>query len=250
MKSKNNQTICRYLQLRCLSCLFLLVAVAVPVPAQEISAGLNLLLGVPLGEFSDNVENAGFGLGGHLAFQLGQSPLHAGFDLGLMIYGSETRREPFSTTIPDVTVEVETTNNLAFGHFLLRMQAPRGVFRPYIDGVLGIHYLFTETEIRDEDDPAEEPIASSTNQEDVAFSYGTGAGLMLRVYEKKASTHEKSSRSLKSVLLDFRVRHLFGSESDYLKRGSIRREGGRVIYDLQHSRTDVLTFQLGTLFSF
>ncbi|MFQ5631598.1 MAG: outer membrane beta-barrel protein [bacterium] len=217
--------------------------------AQAYSAGVNFLVGVPKGEFRDNIDNQGFGLGGHVGYHFGQSPFMAGLDLGFMIYGSETRKERFSTTIPDVTVDVETTNNIFLGHFLLRMQAPHGTFRPYIDGVIGMHYLFTETDIRDENDIFDETIASSTNQEDVAFSYGTGGGLLFQVH--KANPNEVGEKKkLQEVLIDFRVRYLFGSESEYLKKGSIRREGGAVIYDVITSRTDILNVRLGVVFVF
>ena len=216
--------------------------------AQNISAGVNFLVGAPKGDFKDNVENAGFGIGGHIGYRFGQSPFMAGLDLGYMIYGSETRTEPFSTTIPDVFVRVETTNNIFLGHFLLRMQAPYGKIRPYIDGVLGMHYLFTQTAIKDENRTDDETIASTTNQDDVAFSYGTGGGLMVQVH--RAKKKETGKDGLQEVLVNFRIRYLFGSESEYLKEGSIRRENGAVIYDLITSRTDMLTFQLSVIFGF
>ena len=60
-----------------------------------------------------------------------------GADLAFMIYGSETRQEPFSLTIPDVTVEVETSNNIVLLHALARLQERlksefEGVKRTYV----------------------------------------------------------------------------------------------------------------------
>ena len=213
--------------------------------AQDFQAGINFLLGQPKGEFKENVEDLGFGIGGMFAFRPGNSPVMIGLDVEYMLYGSETRQEPFSHTIPDVTVEVETRNNILLTHALLRLQGNSGTFRPYLDGLIDMHYFFTETKVRDEDDFVEEPIASSTNQEDIAFSYGAGGGVMLLVHQKR----EEGSK-LKEVLIDFRVRYSFGGEATYLKRGSITRENGTAIIDPLRSRTDLLTYQLGVVFSF
>ncbi len=210
---------------------------------QDFEAGINFLLGQPKGEFKENVEDLGFGIGGMFAFRPGNSPVMIGVDVEYMLYGSETRQEPFSHTIPDVTVEVETRNNILLAHALLRLQGKSGIFRPYLDGLIGMHYFFTETQVRDEDDFAE-PIASTTNQQDIAFSYGTGGGVMFLVHQK-----EENSK-LTEVLIDFRVRHSFGGEATYLKEGSITRENGTAIIDPLRSRTDLLTYQFGLVFSF
>jgi len=213
--------------------------------AQNFQVAINFLLGQPQDEFKENVEDLGFGIGGMFAFRPGNSPVMIGVDVEYMIYGSETRQEPFSLTIPDVTVEVETRNNILLTHALLRLQGNSGTFRPYLDGLIGMHYFFTETKVRDEDDFGEEPIASSLNQQDVAFSYGAGGGVMLLVYQKQGE-----GSKLQEVLIDFRVRYSFGGEATYLKRGSITRENGTAIIDPLRSRTDLLTYQLGVVFSF
>jgi len=43
---------------------------------------------------------------------------------------------------------------------------------------------------------------------------------------------------------------LSGSEADYLRKGSIIREGGDVIYDVKSSRTDLMLYQIGVAVSF
>ncbi|HDL19501.1 MAG TPA: hypothetical protein ENH29_10635 [Bacteroidetes bacterium] len=217
--------------------------------AQNFQGGLNLMLGVPQGEFSDNVDNPGFGIGGMFGVSIPHSPLMVGGDLGFLIYGSETRKEPFSTTIPDVTVNVETSNNIAMGHLLLRLQAPVGAIRPYMDGLIGFNYLFTETKIKDEDYNDDE-IASSTNFDDAAFSYGAGGGLQIRVYNGRYKKPKEGEKNLTGVFIDFRVRYLVGGKAEYLKEGSIARENGRVTHDVTQSKTDLLTYQLGVVFTF
>lgn len=224
-----------------------LLLTAPAIHAQHLQASINFLLGQPQNEFQDNVEDLGFGLGGNFGYHFGTSPIMIGAEVQYMIYGSQTRREPFNDNIPDVTVEVETSNNILLFHALARLQSPSGTFRPYLDGLLGLNYFFTETSVRDEDG-FDEPIASSTNQEDVALSYGAGGGVMLQVH--KSRHPETGGVRLREVLIDFRIRYLFGGEATYLKEGSITVNNGQLAIDALRSRTDLLTYQLGVSFNF
>ncbi|MFQ5601978.1 MAG: hypothetical protein ACE5HS_01765 [bacterium] len=227
---------------------FLMISVPEIYP-QNLDLNLNLLYGVPKNEFSDNLEGGrGFGLAGSLGYHLGNSPLRVGLEVGALIYGSETRKEPFPN-IPEVTLDVKTSNNILLLHPLIRIQGKSGFFRPYLDGLIGWHYFFTKTEIKSEDDIDEEPIFSSTQKEDWVFSYGLGGGLMIRIINK-LNKEQKSDSQEKEVLLDFRVRYLYGGKAEYLKQGSVRRENGQVFYDVLNSKTDMLTFQLGVVYTF
>lgn len=210
--------------------------------------GGNLTLGFPQGEFGDNVENIGIGGTGVFAFNFPQSPLAIGASIGFMIYGSETREEPWSMTIPDVYVDVTTTNNILNGHLFIRIQPPQGAFLPYLDGLLGFNYLWTETSVKDQDEPGEDDIASTRHLHDIAFSYGVGGGVMFRVWQ--AVEQEPGSRALGSIYVDLGVRYLKGGEAEYLKEGSIIVEDGSVYYDISKSTTDILTIHIGVTFAF
>lgn len=214
--------------------------------AQHLQGSLHFLLGQPQGEFQDNVPDLGFGVSGNFGYHFGNTPIMIGAEGAFLIYGNENRDEPFSETIPDVTVEVETSNNIVLFHALMRLQSPQGRFRPYIDGLVGVSYFFTETSVKDEDDF--DPIASSTNQDDAAFSYGAAGGIMLMVYD--SGKGRGKGFELSEVLIDFRIRYLLGGEATYLKEGSITRNNGQVAIDALQSRTDILTYQLGVSVNF
>lgn len=219
-----------------------------PAVAQsKVAGGIGFLAGIPQGDFSDNLDENGFGLSGHVGYLVPGVPLMIGGELGFLIYGHESRREPFSTTIPDVTVEVTTDNSIVLGHALLRLQPRTGALRPYIEGLVGLHYLYTSTSIKNES--GGEEVASSTNQDDVAFSAGGGAGLLIRVHER-AQEEGSSGSSLDAVFIDLRGRYLYGAEAEYLKKGSIRRQDGRVTFDTLESRTDLMTIALGVALHF
>ena len=136
-----------------------------------------------------------------------------GLEFEFMNYGTKRRREPFSTTIPDVTVEVETTNNFALGHLLARLQPNSGSIRPYVEGAVGFHHLFTNTTIKNQEGEGEE-IASSTNLDDTAFSID--GGVMMRVWEKKPDDEEEEN-PLAEALIDLRLRYLSGGDAQYLR---------------------------------
>lgn len=214
-------------------------------PQPRFGGGVHFMLGFPQGEFKDNVDRIGFGGSGEFLYSFRPTPVKIGASIGYLIYGSETREEPFSTTIPDVTVDVTTTNNVLNGYLLLRLQPVKGLFRPYVDGLLGFNYLFTRTTIVSE----EEEVAASTNFDDFAFSYGGGGGIMIKVYDGTKKM-EPGKVGLAAVLIDARVRYLKGSEAEYLKEGSISREDTEVIYDVIESNTDLLTVQVGAIFEF
>lgn len=207
----------------------------------------HFIVGLPQGAFADQVD-AGFGgnVFGGLAFE--RAPVVLGLDLGFLVYGIERRSEPFSTTIPDVTVDVRTTNNIFMGHLVMRFQPSQGVVRPYADALFGFKYLFTETTIQDEGFNDNESIASSTNFDDAALSYGVGGGIDIRVYRHQESEPEASK--LRAVHISLGARYLLGQEASYLKKGSIERRNGEVAFDTEQSRTDLLVPHVGIALTF
>lgn len=211
-------------------------------------AGGNLTLGFPQGEFDENVETIGIGGTGFFAVNFPQSPLAVGGSIGFLIYGRETEERPFSQTIPDVYVDVTTTNNILQGHLFLRLQPPRGAILPYLDGLIGFNYLWTETSIEDQDTPGYDEIASTTQLRDITFCYGVGGGLMFRIYDAAAKANKRGD--LKAVYIDLGIRYLMGGEAEYLKEGSIEVEDGQVFYDISKSTTDILTAHIGVMFAF
>jgi hypothetical protein len=209
----------------------------------EFSIGL--LLGYPIGEFKNHVSSTGTGLNITGGIQLPRSPIFLGAELGFLVYGRDTRREQFGPSVPDVLVRVITSNNILQSNFFLRLQSPRGSLRPYLDGLVGFKYLFTETTVRDNG----ETIADYTNFDDWALAYGAGVGVAIALWGRESDTSARRQRSL-TVLLDLGVRYLLGSEAEYLKEGSIQRVGGQVVFQTERSRTDLLYPHLWVRLSF
>lgn len=207
------------------------------------SAGLNLTLAIPQGEFKEKVDNVGFGLSGHINFLAPKpkSPFGIGLNMGYIIYGSESRTEPLSSNIPDVFVNVDRTNSLLNFHLLFTIGLPTGRIRPYAEGLFGGSYIYTTTSVKSQG--TGEEFASSTNFDDWAWSYGAGGGLLV-LLSGDPNTDQNT------IYLDLKGRYLFGSEAEYLKQGSVRIQNGQVYYDVNRSKTDLLTIHAGVLIYF
>ena len=229
--------------------LLLLIGVAGPVSAQDepsrVQAGAGLVVGVPSGEFGNYVTNPGGGITGHLGYRIPNTLAIIGVNVGYIIYGRETRREPFSLTAPDVKVRVITENNILPVNLFLRFQPREGRLRPYVEGLTGFHYLFTETTIEDIPTSTENGfIASSTNFGDFSFTYGGSVGVMLQVFDGNEKRRTQGG-AVKSVSLDFRFRYLNGGNTSYLERGAITRSAGQVTLNTTRSRTNIATIYIG-----
>lgn len=201
-------------------------------------AGINFSLAFPQGEFGEEVDNLGYGLSGEFLFlsPKPKSPFGIGLSLGYYIYGRELSREPWSNTIPWVTLDVEKTNNLVNFHILFEAGFPSGRIRPYIQGLFGGEYLYTQTSVSGEYN--QETIASSTNYDDWAWSYGAGAGILVLLGGDPVT-------EIGAIYLDLKGRYLFGSETTYLKEGDMEVISGKVYYTPSESKTDMLTIHAG-----
>ena len=210
----------------------------------QFQGGLDFLLALPQNEFKENSNDAGFGLSLDLGYVIPKLPVVAGISGGFATYGSRTFNVPFSSTVQLVNVELTTSNNIALGHLFLRFQPQDGMFRPYFEGLAGFHYLWTESKVEDERYEDSE-IAGSVNLDDIAFSYGAGAGVMFRVYRGET---DQPGRGVE-VFVNGRVRYLYGGEAKYFNEDSITADanGAPILEEryAKESETDMMNIALG-----
>ncbi|MDH5741964.1 MAG: hypothetical protein OEZ52_00305 [Candidatus Aminicenantes bacterium] len=212
---------------------------------ERFQAKVSFIPGFPQNEFKANVDSIGLGGSGDFVYRLKGSLLSVGASVGMMVYGSESRKEMFSAEIPEVIVDVTTRNYILMCHLLLRLQSPKGMVRPYLDGLVGFNYLWTETGVYDRDG-FDQKVASDVNFSDWTWSCGIGGGLMLSMYRKKRSGKARPF----VVFLDIGACYLKGGKAEYLKEGSVIRENQRVIYDVSESSTDLFIIRAGLSFVF
>jgi hypothetical protein len=209
----------------------------------QISADFSL--GFPQGVYKENIDRSGAGGSGYFAYQFKNSPFSVGLSFSVLVLGSQKRGEFFSPHIPEVEVDVITRNYSLMGHLVFRFQPWKGELRPYVEGLLGFTYLWTETGVYDQG-WGNMAIASSVNQRDIAWSTGAGGGLLIRIFEKKRNPN----RGNFGLYIDFGARYLFGGKAEYLSEGGIAEDGGQMVYDTHLSRTDLLAAKIGLSFVF
>jgi hypothetical protein len=193
-------------------------------------------MGLPQGEFKDNVDHIALGVDLTFGVKPGKSPFMLGVDLGILIYGSDKRYE-YLYGVPEFQFQVEHDYNLLQGLVFLRFQPVKnGRVRPYIDALAGFNYLWADTSL-DNDWDEEEEITLAVNYDDFAFSYGLGGGVLVKLGRKRTRGME--------FFIDLRARYIFGGKTEYLTEGSILVDDQEVTYLVYESRTDLLTFQIG-----
>jgi hypothetical protein len=198
--------------------------------------GIHLMATQPLGEFDDYIDWGG-GVGGDFLYAFDrQGALGVRLNLGLMIYGHETKRVPLSPSLGRIRVDVNTSNNIFVLGIGPQVMLPSGVVRPYLSGTAGLSYFFTRSSVEGSSDI--EPFASSTNFDDATFAWSAGGGLYIPL--------RRGEGRKKLVSLDIGAQYHANGEARYLREGSIREDGtGEIFFDPIRSQTNLITYRLG-----
>ncbi len=248
--------------MRRIAFVFSVLALASPAAARaqhEVTADLGI--SIPRGAFDRNTDT-GFGFVGSYVYSFGASrTVGLGGTASFLNYGSTQRRAPLSNTIPDITVDVDTNNNMGFVQGLLQIAGPLTTLRPYVQGSGGLVWFATTTSLKDPRDGS--TVLSDTNQSDVTWVIGAGGGLQLRVWEAKpegglsayglrGTAAEARRREPTRAWIDFGLRYLKGGDVEYLKEGSLVTDEGEFDVDPQLARSEIelLQAQIGVAVTF
>jgi hypothetical protein len=198
--------------------------------------GAHVVATQPLGEF-DNYIDWGGGFGGEFLYALdGAGALGLRVNMGLMIYGYESKEVPLSPTVGRVRVDVNTSNNIFVMSVGPQIMLPSGVVRPYLNASAGLSYFFTHSSV--EGDADYEPFASSTNYDDATFGWSVGGGLYFPV-----------RRGPRPISLDLGAQYHANGQARYLREGSIQDDGGgRISFAPIRSHTNLISYRLGVTF--
>jgi hypothetical protein len=211
------------------------------------TVGGSFVIGIPQNEFNENVDNLGYGFEIHGTIWKPEKkrPFTVGLNLGYLIYGSENQARPLSHTIPDILVDVNRQNSIVNFHLLFQIAPFTGTWRPYFEGLAGGNYIFTTTEVESQHSWGDnENIAESTNFDDFSWSFGCGAGLLIRL--KPADDNSGD------IYLNLKARYLWGTKVNYLTEGDININpvNYNVEYNLRNSKTDLFTINIGVDYYF
>lgn len=230
-------------------CRILIILFLIPgTVLARMEGGAGLSLARPQGDFKENVDFA-WGGGARAGWGFGEkSALVASIfaDINYLNYGRERRIEPFSLTIPDVVVDVVTDNYMLMVSPGISVGLQKGPVRPYGEFFGGLTYIATTTKIENRHQPSE-PIAQSTNFSDFTYNLGVGGGIKFLVWHKDIKGR---AAELREALIDIKLNYIKGGNAEYLKKGSIRRELGRISYDTILSKTDLFQLRAGMSFGF
>jgi hypothetical protein len=209
---------------------------AAPRGPSRAFIGLNVMAAQPLGEFDKYIDWGG-GFGGEFLYALDRDgALGLRINMGLMIYGYETKEVPLSPSAGRVRVDINTSNNIFVMSIGPQIMMPSGAVRPYLNATAGWSYFFTHSSVEGGVDF--EPYASSTNFDDGTFSWSAGGGLYIPV-----------RRGRKPISLDVGAQYHANGEVRYLREGSIQDDGiGGVNFDPIRSHTNLITYRLGVTF--
>lgn len=214
-----------------------------PVHAQQAPDGLQPVVAFggaqiqyarPVGEFHDYVQH-GFGVNANVVWPVRtESVLALRGDGGFIVYGSETQRVCFSSTVGcRVELDLTTTNSIAYVNIGPQLMVPRGAVRPYANAAIGFSYFGTTSQV--EGSSGSEPFASTSNFSDVTFAWTTGGGLLIPVSTGKSP-----------IAIDMGVRYHSNGQVEYLKKGDITdNPDGSISYEPTRSEANLLTFQIG-----
>tara|TARA_R110000868_G_scaffold259361_1_gene517117 strand:- start:18132 stop:18788 length:657 start_codon:yes stop_codon:yes gene_type:complete len=213
------------------------------VKAQAFNFDIGFALGTPNGSFQQSLDRNSYGLDIGATYQIGNSPFHIGGGLVYQNFGWSERSEYFSPDIPEVELRVRTTNNMVTPHLLVRIEPNLGVISPFVEGMYGFNYLYTESSVLDDWD--EEEIASSVNYDSYTSSVGIGGGVKFKLYEG----YDEDGDFI-GVSLILKTKYMLGGEANYLKEGGLVRTRRGIDYDVSRSRTDLTTFNVGFVLNF
>ncbi|HVP38467.1 MAG TPA: hypothetical protein VMS93_04710 [Candidatus Saccharimonadales bacterium] len=204
-------------------------------PPPRWQLGGSLILGVPAGEFKNNVGDGG-GIVGRALWRPGQSRwLKLQLDAGVLIYGAQTQVFTLDTGVGLARAEFQTTNSIAMFSVGPRIEPPSGTLRPHLDLGVGLGYFFTQSSLNGYGAYDQ---FSTTDMSSAALSWSVGGGLALHL-----------AGAERPVLLDLSVLHRSHGQVQYLPRGGITDNGdGTVTYHPAESKADLVLVELGVTF--
>ena len=201
-------------------------------------AGVHFTGSLPQSEFKEITDQSGYGVSATALFKMGLLPLKLGVEIGSFGYGKESEK----TNLTGGIAEVESETKNFTGHVILRLQQGVGDFAPYVDCLLGVNVISTETSVKGKSGLGNIP-SFSPDYKDAAFSYGIGAGLMYKLARFIPIAGP-------AIFLDIKARYLFGGESEFKKEGSLKIENGVFKFDKDKFNSNQMIYHVGVMIGF
>jgi len=207
-----------------------------PAPGlSRFSLGADGVLSQPKGEFASNVGRGwGFNVSGmyHVDYK-GYFSIRA--DGGALQYGREHRDASFFGVGGLIALDLETTNNIAWGAIGPQIMIPDGPFRPYANASIAYTQFSTTSTLSDpfgQFDPI-----SNQNAGDGSHAWIFGSGLLIPFGESGGG-------------LNLGAKYFYGGRARYLTKGDITdNPDGSITLHPRVSKTDMVLWQVGVTFA-
>lgn len=184
----------------------------------------------PKGEFASNVGKGwGFNLNGLYRIDY-KGYLNLRADFGTVQYARERKDASFLGITGRVSLNLETTNNIAWGAIGPQIMIPNGPFRPYANAAVAYTEFSTTSTLSDPYGQFQ-PI-SSQNARDGSHAWIFGSGFQIPVGTSGA--------------FNFGGKYYYGGRASYLTKGDITdNPDGTITLHPRNSKTDMVIWQLG-----
>ena len=220
-----------------------LLCFSISVMAQRVNTSVYGMLGFPVGDYKNSIDQIGYGLEVSFRIAVPESPIWLGLDFGQLSLKQKSR---FINTGGD-EFQLLPLKGEILAHLAVRAQIEREGLIPYFEGLIGMQHFYSQSE--NDKDPVyyEQNDASgfSTSEADKVLSAGISAGLLFHIYKYK----EISERKIKDIYIETRLRLLTGGKTEIIKEldGS---DEDHPNYEAKTVRPNMLTLQIGVSFDF
>jgi hypothetical protein len=196
----------------------------------RFSFGGDGVMSQPKGEFASNVGRGwGFNLNGMYRIDY-KGYLNLRADFGTVQYARERKDASFFGITGRVNLDLETTNNIAWGAIGPQIMIPDGPFRPYANAAVAYTNFSTTSTLSDPYGQFQ-PI-SNQNQHDGSHAWIFGSGFQIPFGTSGA--------------FNFGGKYYYGGRATYLTKGDITdNPDGTITLHPRNSKTDMVIWQIG-----
>jgi len=200
----------------------------------RFTVGGNGVMSQPKGEFASNVGRGyGFDLNGLFKIDY-RGFLNLRADVGGVQYGRERKDASFFGITGRITLDLETTNSIAWGAIGPQIMIPDGPFRPYANAAIAYTVFSTTSTLTDPSSGFQ--YASQDNANDGSHAWIFGSGILIPFGESGA--------------FNLGARYYYGGRATYLNKGDITdNPDGSITLNPRNSKTDLVLWQLGFSFA-
>jgi hypothetical protein len=195
---------------------------------------------VPQGEFFDSLKNSAQGFSLYGGYDMDPIPVVFGAELDFMFFGGEERIFRYGPGNWAVYRDTVTTSSSMIPlNVFARLQPNISNFVfPYVEAIAGINFLSVTADYKgyygDKD---------TKDRFSVAFNYGFGAGVMVKLVDFITLPNSYSQ-----MLLDVKMKYIKGSRADYATV-KIKNDSSAEFSDFE-TQTDMVMFLIGLTFRF